>query len=137
MSKSKVGQAGPHRSERDETDPRLAALLRQHQEELALAWAELVRRMQGSLYGDLPPEDPFFCDIKGMKSLVVTTNESHGISADNRHGRRCPHRHTHFVAAIAFVSIVPFVQLFFALVCNRSLPLWSTAQRDPLIGLQF
>ncbi|HUW11886.1 MAG TPA: hypothetical protein VM537_19320 [Anaerolineae bacterium] len=56
MGKSESGQAKQDGSECDEEGSELVVLLKQHQEEIATAWAELAHGLPGSPYRDLPPE---------------------------------------------------------------------------------
>jgi two-component system nitrate/nitrite sensor histidine kinase NarX len=80
ISKSKAGQAGQDRRERDEAGSELAALLRQHQEEMAAAWAEMVRALPGSFCGDLPPHEVRSLTLRGLVAIVESLETgSHAV----------------------------------------------------------
>ena len=70
MGGSEDGRARQGGRERDEAGSELAALLRQHQEEMAAAWAEMVRALPGSFCGDLPPHEVRSLTLRGLKAIV-------------------------------------------------------------------
>jgi signal transduction histidine kinase len=70
MGESKTGRAVQDRSERDEVRSELAALLGEHQEEIATAWAEMVQTLPGSSYRDLPAEEVRSLTLRGLGAIV-------------------------------------------------------------------
>ena len=67
MGKSKAKQEA---GARPKAGAELAALLREHQEEIATAWAELVTGSPGSQYHALPPEDVRSLTLWGLRSIT-------------------------------------------------------------------
>jgi signal transduction histidine kinase len=70
MGKSRAGHAGQDKREHDEVGSELSALLRQHQEEIAATWAEMLRGLPGSPYGDLPPDGVRSLALRGLGALA-------------------------------------------------------------------
>ncbi|HJX38667.1 MAG TPA: GAF domain-containing sensor histidine kinase [Anaerolineae bacterium] len=80
MGRSRAERPGPDGKERDRARAELAALLNQHEEEIATAWAELVQASPGSPYGSLSPEDMRSLTMRGLRAMVESLQTgSHDI----------------------------------------------------------
>jgi signal transduction histidine kinase len=80
MGKSRAGQAGQDSREHDEVGSELAAVVRQHQEEIAATWAEMLRSLPDSPYGDLPPHEVRSLTLRGLVAIVESLETgSHAV----------------------------------------------------------
>ena len=70
MGESNAEQAKQGRGARDEAGSELVVLLKQHQEEIATAWAEMVQVLPGSFYRDLPPQEVRSLTVRGLEAIA-------------------------------------------------------------------
>ena len=70
MGDSNAEQAKQYKGERDQVGSELAVLLKQHQQEIATAWAEMVRGLPGSFCADLAPEQVRSLTLRGVGAIV-------------------------------------------------------------------
>ena len=70
MGESNAEQAKQGRGARDEAGSELVVLLKQHQEEIATAWAEMVQASPGSSYRGLPREEVRSLALRGLAAMA-------------------------------------------------------------------
>jgi hypothetical protein len=90
MGKSKAGPAGQDTTERDGVGAQLAALLNQHQDEIATAWAEMVRGLPGSPYGEVPSEEVDSLTVRGIGAMVESLGSGARAALDEYLADICP-----------------------------------------------
>jgi signal transduction histidine kinase len=90
MGNSKARRAKPDRSERDEVHSELAALLSQHQQEIAAAWAELVQASPGSQYYALPAQDVRSLTVWGLRAITESLETGSRVLLEEYLAGICP-----------------------------------------------
>jgi signal transduction histidine kinase len=83
-------EAGPDRRERDKAGAELAALLRQHQDEITTAWAELVQASPGSQYYALPPQDVRSLTLWGLRAIMESLETGSRVLLEEYLAGACP-----------------------------------------------
>jgi hypothetical protein len=87
MGKLRVGR---QEGERGKASAELAALLKQHQEEIATAWAEMVRALPGSSYADLSAEEVHSLTLRGVGAMVESLESGSRASLEGYLVDICP-----------------------------------------------
>lgn len=90
MRRSKAGQAGQDGTQRDEVRSELAALLGEHQEEIATAWAEMVQTLPGSSYRDLPAEEVRSLTLRGLGAIEESLETGSRVLLEDYLAGICP-----------------------------------------------
>lgn len=90
MRRSKAGQAGQDGTQRDEVRSELAALLGEHQEEIATAWAEMIQGLPGSSYRDLPAEEVHSLTVRGLTAMVESLETGSRVLLEEYLAGICP-----------------------------------------------
>jgi nitrate/nitrite-specific signal transduction histidine kinase len=70
MGESEVRKAEHGSTGHSDACSKLAALLSQHQTEIARAWAEMVKAVPGAVYGSLPPEEVHSLTARGVAAIA-------------------------------------------------------------------
>ncbi len=70
MGESEAGQARQDRMEHGQARSDLGILLKQHREEIATAWAEMVQDLSGSFCGDLPTQEVRSLTWEGVEAIA-------------------------------------------------------------------
>jgi signal transduction histidine kinase len=87
MDKSKIGR---QKGERGKASAELAALLSERREEIATAWAEMVRALPGSSYADLSAEDMRSLTRRGVGAMVESLESGSRASLEGYLADICP-----------------------------------------------
>jgi signal transduction histidine kinase len=90
MGKSKAGRPGRHGGGRVKAGAELAALLRQHQEEIATAWAEMLHGLPGSSYRDLPAEEVRSLTLWGLTAIMESLETGSRVLLEDYLAGICP-----------------------------------------------
>jgi nitrate/nitrite-specific signal transduction histidine kinase len=87
MDKPKIGR---QKGERGKASAELAALLNERREEIATAWAEMVRALPGSPYGELPPEEVRSLTLRGVEAIAESLETGSRTVLDDYLSHICP-----------------------------------------------
>jgi signal transduction histidine kinase len=136
MGKSKASQKA---GARDKTGAELAALLKEHQDDIATAWAELLRGWPGSQYQGLPPEDVRSLTLWGLRAIVESLETGSRVLLEDYLAGVCPagSETTPDAAAVTEALLlfkdaaVPFIQDAFG---TNSIQCWAlTSELDACV----
>jgi signal transduction histidine kinase len=70
MAESRTRQGRQDRKDHERACSELAALLKQHQDQIATAWAEMVQGLRGTFWRDLPTEEVHHLTLRGLKAMA-------------------------------------------------------------------
>ena len=90
MGDSNAEQAKQGRGARDEAGSELVVLLKQHQGEIATAWAEMIQGLPGSSYRDLPPQEVRSLTVRGLEAMVECLETGSHVVLDEYLVDVCP-----------------------------------------------
>ncbi len=90
MGEPKARQTEQAKTERDKARSELAVLLKQHQEEIATAWAERIRGLADSSYGDLPLEEVRSLTLRGVQAMADSLEAGSLVVLDEYLAGLCP-----------------------------------------------
>jgi len=92
MGESKARQMKQVGREQEVARSELAALLKQHQGEIATAWAEKVRGLAGSVYANLPLEEVRSLTLRGLEAMEESLKTASPAALDGFLAEICPAR---------------------------------------------
>jgi signal transduction histidine kinase len=76
--------------EHEQAGLELAALLKQHQEEIATGWAEKIQGLRGTFYGELPTEEVRSVTREGVEAIAESLETGSHTLLDEYLGDICP-----------------------------------------------